>query len=79
MSPRSAPSVPVQSSLLASARYQAEKSTLDLEFREPGINYRYFNVPADVYTRLINAESKGSYFNTHIRNRFPYQRLLPLL
>ena len=79
MSPRSTPSVPVQSSLLASVRYQAEKSTLDLEFREPGISYRYFNVPADVYTRLISAESKGSYFNTHIRSRFPYQRLLPLL
>jgi hypothetical protein len=24
---------------------------------------------------LIAAESKGAYFNTHVRNRFRYQRL----
>lgn len=68
---------PVQSSLLASASYQAEKSVLDLKFRRGGITYRYFSVSFDLYTHLLNVESKGSYFNRHIRGRFPYQRLGP--
>jgi hypothetical protein len=68
-------SVPVQSSLLASVNYQPEKSVLDLEFREDGITYRYFHVPREIYTSLLTAEAKGSWFNSHIRTRFPYRRL----
>jgi len=49
MSPLDPPSVPVQSSLRASVNYQAETSALDLKFRQRGITYRYFNVPADIY------------------------------
>ncbi|HEV2324029.1 MAG TPA: KTSC domain-containing protein [Terracidiphilus sp.] len=70
-------SVSVQSSLLASVNYQPEESVLDLEFREGGITYRYFHVPREIYTSLLTAESKGSWFNSHIRNRFPYRRLSP--
>jgi hypothetical protein len=77
MSPLDPPSVPVQSSLLASVNYQAETSALDLKFRQRGITYRYFNVPADIYAHLLNAESKGSCFNRQIRGRFRYQRLPP--
>ncbi len=79
MSPLGTLAVPVHSPLLARVSYQAEKSVLDLEFRESGSTYRYFNVPADIYARLLNAESTGSCFNSHIRSRFPYQRLLPTL
>jgi hypothetical protein len=68
-------SLSVQSSLLASVNYQPEKSVLDLEFRESGITYRFFHVPREIYTSLLTAESKGSWFNSHIRNRFPYRRL----
>jgi hypothetical protein len=67
--------VPVQSSLLASVNYQPEKSMLDLEFRAGGIIYRYFDVPREIYASLLTAESKGSWFNIHIRNRFPCRRL----
>jgi hypothetical protein len=71
--------VSVQSSLLASVTYQPEKSVLDLVFRESGITYTYFHVPREIYTSLLTAESKGSWFNSHIRNRFPYRRLSPTL
>jgi hypothetical protein len=77
MSPLDPPSVPVQSSLRASVNYQAETSALDLKFRQRGITYRYFNVPADIHAHLLNAESKGSCFNRQIRGRFRYQRLPP--
>ena len=63
----------VVSSLLSSMAYSIE-ATLDLEFRSGAI-YRYFAVPRAVVQALIAADSKGAYFNRHIRNRFRYQRL----
>ena len=63
----------VDSSLLSSMGYSIE-ATLELEFRSGAI-YRYFAVPQAVFQQLIAAESKGAYFNRHVRNRFRYQRL----
>lgn len=63
----------VVSSLLVSMSY-AIAATLELEFRSGAI-YRYFAVPHVVFQGLIAAESKGAYFNRHVRNRFRYQRL----
>lgn len=65
--------VSVESSLLSSIAYSIH-ATLELEFRS-GVLYRYFAVPPAVVAALIAAESKGAYFNRHIRSRFPYQRL----
>ena len=63
----------VVSSLLASVAYAIDAS-LQLEFRSGAI-YRYLAVPDTVVQGLLAAESKGAYFNRHIRNRFRYQRL----
>jgi hypothetical protein len=63
----------VVSSLLASMGYSIE-AILDLEFRSGAI-YRYFAVPPAVVEGLLAAQSKGVYFNKHIRNHFRYQRL----
>ena len=63
----------VASSLLSSMAYSTE-ATLDLHFRSGAI-YRYFAVPHAVVQALIAAESKGAYFNRHVRNRFHYRRL----
>jgi KTSC domain-containing protein len=64
---------PVVSSLLVSMGYVID-ATLELEFRSGAI-YRYFAVPHAVFQGLIAAESKGAYFNRHVKNRFRYQRL----
>ena len=63
----------VHSSLLMSVDYASDQ-TLVLTFRS-GATYRYLAVPPAVVEELIAAESKGSYFNLKIRNRFAYQRL----
>lgn len=65
--------IAVVSSLLASMRYSSQ-ATLDLEFRS-GRLYRYYTVPRAIAAGLQVADSKGAYFNRHIKNRFPYQRL----
>jgi len=62
----------VESSLLSSIGYSSDQ-TLELKFRS-GVTYRYFAVPEMVVEEFIAAESKGAYFNRHVRNRFPYQR-----
>jgi hypothetical protein len=73
MSPSPDHAVVLESSVLASMTYSLG-ATLDLVFRSGAI-YRYFAVPRPVVDGLIAAESKGAYFNTHLRNRFHYQRL----
>lgn len=66
--------VQLESTLLASARYHPRSRLLDVAFRS-GELYRYFNVPANCYEELLNAESKGQYFNQFIRNCYPYKHL----
>ena len=65
---------PIESKLLAAAAYVAERRSLYLRFNS-GEVYRYYTFPADGYQDFLDAESKGRYFLSHIRNRFPYQKL----
>jgi KTSC domain-containing protein len=73
MSPSPDHATALVSSVLARLTYVPD-ATLDLVFQSGAI-YRYFAVPPAVVDALIAAESKGAYFNTHVRNRFRYQRL----
>ena len=48
-----------------------------LRFRS-GEVYRYFEFPEEQYRELLDAESRGRYFLSNIRNRFRYERLAKL-
>ena len=63
----------VESSALASVGYDAEAKTPEIEFRTRKL-YRYFEVPKRIYDHLMDAPSKGHFFNTRIRNAFRYSR-----
>jgi hypothetical protein len=65
---------PLESKLLAAAAYVASRRSLYLRFHS-GAVYPYFTFPAEQYQEFLNADSRGRYFLSHIRNRFPYQRL----
>jgi hypothetical protein len=67
--------IAVESTTLATIGYDDALSILQLEFRSRTI-YRYFGVPATIHHGLLNAPSKGSYFNQVIRGRFPYRSIL---
>ena len=54
--------------------YDEAKQLLELEFRSRAV-YRYFNIPASVHARLLNAAFKGAYFNEAIRGRYPFARV----
>jgi len=61
--------IAVESTLLAWARYSADERILELGFRSGSV-YAYRDVPPQAYQDLLCAESKGRYFNLHIRNDF---------
>ena len=61
----------VESTTLATVAYDNARGLLQLEFRSRAI-YQYFGVPAAVHEGLLDAPSKGSYFNRFIRGRYPY-------
>lgn len=66
--------VPVESSSIDSVGY--EKKVLEVKFRNGGL-YQYFDVPEDLIVLLMRADSKGRFFNQHIRGQFPSRRLSP--
>ncbi len=66
--------VPLASSLLSWVDYDEPREQLRVRLRN-GERYLYFQVPGPCYHQLLEADSKGAYFNHHIRNRFPYQHL----
>ena len=63
------------SSLLKAAAYPNHSAVLQLVFHN-GAVYCYFGVALQTYHQLLRAESKGGYFNSHIRNRFNFTKLL---
>lgn len=66
----------VQSRSLASMAYDHDQGILQIEFRG-GTIYQYFHVPRQTYQDLLQADSKGTYFNRHIRSFFRHARLHP--
>lgn len=68
--------VAVQSRLLAGIAFDHDRTILQLEFRD-GTVYQYFQVPRQAYQNLLRADSKGAYFNRHVRSVFRSARLHP--
>lgn len=65
---------PVASSNIESVGYDAPSETLEVEFHG-GTIYQYYNVPEGLYDQLMAAPSKGQFFNTYIKNSYPYSRV----
>jgi hypothetical protein len=60
---------PVHSTSIASIGYLPRKRELEIEFRDSGEVYRYFDVPGEEYTAFMAAESKGTYLNQVFKPR----------
>jgi hypothetical protein len=64
----------INSDSIRSVGYDPETQVLEVEFNNSGL-YKYFDVPDDVYTSLMRANSKGAYMNDCIKDRFDYKKL----
>lgn len=51
--------------------YRPDRQELSLWFGPEFRRYKYFSVPQPVYDGLLAAPSKGRYFNTVIKGRYP--------
>ncbi len=63
---------PVCSSVIASIGY-GPGAILEIEFKT-GLIYRYRSVPRAKVRAFLAADSKGRYFNAHIRDRYDYEQ-----
>jgi hypothetical protein len=61
----------IQSSVMTFVKYDDDSGELDITFTS-GKTYRYLKVPAEVYDGLLDAESKGEFFNENIKDEFSY-------
>jgi len=59
----------VSSSAMSRVEYDEMTRQLDIWFTDSG-RYSYYGVPLWIYEGLLAAPSKGTYFNTHIRDRY---------
>lgn len=64
----------VQSTTLRIVGYDADRQLLQLEFHNR-TTYQYFHVPAEIHEGLLQAPSKGTYFNRFIREKFAYSKV----
>ncbi len=64
----------MHSNALEGAAYDPLAKALYVFFKR-GSAYRYAQVPESVYLGLVDAHSKGQFYQAEIRNRFGYERL----
>jgi hypothetical protein len=64
----------VESSAISEIDYDASRTKLLVRFQS-GERYIYVGVPGEVHRALVEAESKGRFFQLRIRGRYPFNRL----
>ena len=64
----------INASNIRSVGYDARARILEVEFSSGSI-IQYSGVSEEVYRRLMNASSPGSYFRENIEEDFPAKRL----
>ncbi len=66
--------ISVQSSNILAIGYDPKIRALEVEFRSGSV-YQYSGVPQDVYTALMQAESKGSYLHVNVKGKYPFRQV----
>lgn len=64
----------VESSNLLSVGYDQATATLEIAFHSGSV-YQYTNVPLEIYQELMQASSKGQYFNHEIKGGYAYRKV----
>jgi hypothetical protein len=65
----------VNSDALLAIEYDDAQKVLRATFRGSGKTYDYLDVPPEAYAALMAAESRGAWFNEHIRDRYRFRRV----
>jgi hypothetical protein len=62
--------IPVRSSAIRAVGYDPNSMQMRILF-EQGHAYDFCGVPAHIHRGLMEAASKGAYYNDHIRDKYP--------
>ena len=65
---------PVVSSNIRTIGYEEATQTLEIEFLNSSI-YQYYNVPQNIYSEMMKADSKGKFLHFYINNAYPNSRV----
>jgi hypothetical protein len=63
----------VESNLIHAVGYDVRTAVLEIQFQDGDI-YRYYDVEPETYEELLEAPSKGTYFNDYIRDAYLFDR-----
>jgi hypothetical protein len=55
--------------------YDSQRHELFVTFVPSGKTYVYYDVPEDVFHAFVTAESRGSFFNALVRERYDFEEL----
>jgi len=64
----------VDSTAISDIDYDAQRAKLLVRFSS-GERYIYVGVPGEVHRSFVEADSKGRFFQSQIRDRYPFNRL----
>lgn len=64
----------VKSTKAKSIGYDEATGVLEVEYIKGAI-YHYFDVPFELYKRLMNASSKGKFLDQKIEKKYKYKRI----
>ncbi|WP_447978473.1 KTSC domain-containing protein [Candidatus Nitrospira bockiana] len=65
----------VDSSNIEAIGYDRETQELHVRFLRSGLTYVYYEVEEWVFNELMLSDSKGTYFNTNVKNRYQCGKL----
>jgi len=65
---------PVVSESIAGIGYDDDAEVLEVEF-VTGAVYRYRGVPQDIFEDFRQAQSKGTFFNKHIKEAYAWEQV----
>ena len=63
--------IEVDSSCIEAIAFNRSQSCLYIQFHSQSV-YQYRQVSSDIFEEFLNADSKGRFFNLHIKDQFPY-------
>jgi len=66
---------PVESSMMASIGYDSANSILEIEFKNGGTIWQYFDFPEHMWNEFEFTESHGKYWHANIKNQFRENRV----
>jgi len=62
--------IPINSSAISAAGYDAYTNQMVIIFRDNPVNYTFYNVPFQVFNEFMASPSRGRYYHEYIEGNY---------